>query len=127
MQKDFDSWNEKKKDINTKENLYYFHAREVWWCSLGINIGYEQDGKNEQFERPVLIIKKYSKDTALAVPITSRIKENIYYFPFMKDNEIYSVVISQIRLISTKRLSRYMYRMSEETFNQIIKKLKEMF
>ena len=45
MKKDFDSWNEKKKILNNNDVSFY-HEREVWWCSLGVNVGYEQNGKS---------------------------------------------------------------------------------
>ena len=47
MEKDFDKWNESKKVIHHNNEDKFYHEREVWWCSLGINIGFEQDGKDE--------------------------------------------------------------------------------
>jgi hypothetical protein len=44
-QKEFDNWNNQKKDIHEKENIPYFHDREIWYASFGVNIGVEQDGK----------------------------------------------------------------------------------
>ncbi len=34
------------------------------WCSIGINVGDEEDGKNELYERPVLVIKKFNASAA---------------------------------------------------------------
>ena len=45
-QKKFDLWNIKKKEINKKEKEIQFREREIWWISIGVNIGFEQDGKN---------------------------------------------------------------------------------
>ncbi len=54
----FVEWTKLKVRIHIKENsALYFHEREVWWASLGKNIGFEQDGKNKMFERPVLVLK----------------------------------------------------------------------
>ncbi len=63
MQKDFDSWSKYKKKINSTsdDNIAYFYERELWWCALGINIGFEQDGKNKHHERPVLILRKFNR------------------------------------------------------------------
>ena len=44
MEKDFDHWNELKKEVNSGEVLPLYHAREIWWAHLGVNVGYEQDG-----------------------------------------------------------------------------------
>lgn len=51
MTKDFNNWNTEKQNLeeNTLNDLV-FHRREVWWCSIGINLGYEQDGKNKFYE-----------------------------------------------------------------------------
>jgi hypothetical protein len=39
MRKDFDKWNNKKKEINNQDFFdLFFHEREIWWCSLGLNI-----------------------------------------------------------------------------------------
>ena len=59
--KDFNGWNIEKQNIeSTKKDTLPFHEREIWWCSIGINLGDEQDGKNELYERPVLVIKKFN-------------------------------------------------------------------
>ena len=71
MQKDFDTWNLQKKQINNKHRRITFHEREIWWCSLGLNIGFEQDGKNYLYERPVLVIRKFNKHTLWILPLTS--------------------------------------------------------
>ncbi len=127
MQKDFDTWNERKKKIHETNFDDFVHTREVWWCSLGVNIGYEQDGKHEQFERPVLVIKKFNRDSVLIVPITSKAKHtNIYHIVFPHTDKEYSVIISQIRLVSTKRFLRKLYVMNSEVFEKILVAIKSM-
>jgi len=82
MIKNFDSWNTLKKEINDNKSLHQFREREVWWMSIGVNIGFEQDGKYEQFHRPVLVLKKFSKDMFFGIPLTSKSREDIYYSKF---------------------------------------------
>jgi mRNA interferase MazF len=77
----------------------------VWWCALGINVGVEADGKHDNFERPVMVLRKFNRDAILVVPLTSRTKDNPYHAPFQHQGETFSAVVSQIRLISTKRCS----------------------
>lgn len=106
--KDFDKWNEISKVTDSKntDSEQYFRVQEIWWCSLGVNIGSEMDGKNELFERPVLIIRKISKDLLLIAPITSKIRDVAYRID-LKCNEVKSqAVISQSKTISSKRLIR---------------------
>src|SRR3989344_2648789 len=116
MQKDFDGWNTIKKEVNESIFADYIHEREVWWCSLGINIGFEEDGKNASFERPVLILKKFSKEVVLIVPLSTKVKNHPYHFPHLHYGQEYSALLSQVRVISTKRLLRKIYEMDNSIF-----------
>ena len=71
MQKDFDSWNDFKKKIEEKMSAPTFKQQEVLWCSIGLNIGHEENGKNEFFNRPVLVVRKFSKHIFLGVPLST--------------------------------------------------------
>jgi mRNA interferase MazF len=119
MEKDFDRWNRKKKALHEIDFTDYVHEREVWWCALGINVGVEADGKHDNFERPVLVLRKFNREAVLVVPLTSRIKNNPYHALFQHEGETFSAVVSQIRLVSTKRLLRRLYRMDSGIFEKI--------
>lgn len=124
-QKDFDRWNEKKKHINDRERSPFFHEREVWWCSIGLNIGYEQDG-GDGFERPVLIIKKFNREVFWALPFTTSHKQNQYHLPiFGEEGSV--IIISQLRLLSSKRLERLIYKIPPLQFEQIVSKVQQLF
>lgn len=103
--KDFDAWNIRKKHVELSNAERLCREREIWWCALGVNIGFEQDGKNELFERPVLILKRYNKDLILILPITGTEKDNIYYVK-IGGAMASSVILSQIRSIDSRRLLR---------------------
>lgn len=123
MEKDFDSWNKKKKTLNNRGSFFY-HEREVWWCSLGINIGFEQDGKGEDFSRPVLVIKGFSRNVLLCIPLTTKLKEGKYYHEIsLKDNIGRKVILSQIRLIDSKRLEEKICTIDEMQFDAIKQKI----
>ena len=79
MEKDFDRWNDRKKEVDRSTFADFVNEREVWWCTLGINVGSEQDGSPEFFERPVLVIRKFNKDTVLVVPLTSSPRRTAYH------------------------------------------------
>ncbi|MCX6780980.1 MAG: hypothetical protein NT003_02595 [Candidatus Magasanikbacteria bacterium] len=59
--KKFDEWNNLKQRLHGRVWRHYIREGEIWFCSLGVNIGWEQDGKNETFERPVLVVRKLSR------------------------------------------------------------------
>ena len=71
--KDFDAWNEDKKVVHGSAAQVRFKDREVWWCKVGINVGYEINGKT-LFLRPVLIIRKISSNTFIGIPLTRKEK-----------------------------------------------------
>ncbi len=120
----FNNWNELKKKIDQKNNRAYAHPREVWWCSLGNNIGSEVNGKNYKFERPVLVLKVYSSDSILVLPITSKIKNDTFHKKIIiKNNKEVYIKLTQIRVISTKRLSRKVDKINIENFLEIKKLL----
>ena len=123
MEKEYDDWNKLKKDLSTKKSNVFFHEREIWFCSLGKNLGYEEDGKNELFERPVLVIRKFNNEIFLAIPLTSSKKDNKYYHQYELNGKNYASILSQIRLLDSKRLSRKIGMIKESDFKMIVKKI----
>ncbi len=121
MKKDFDKWNTRKKELNEKEPNFYYE-REIRWCSLGVNIGFEQDGTSEKYRRPVLVIKGFSRHVCLVVPLTTSKKKNHYHFAIgiIEDKEAFAI-LSQIRLIDTKRLHDQLTVLGKEKFEEIKK------
>jgi mRNA interferase MazF len=123
MYKDFWKWHKKKEYINNKENIksIYFREREVWWCALGVNVGFEQDGKGSEFRRPVLILKKFNQFVFLAVPLSTKTKENNKYYLQcnLGDGIPRSVIISQIRMLDTRRLMDKLGVLDEKSFFEI--------
>jgi mRNA interferase MazF len=124
--KDFDKWNKEKKQVNNKIPGYdfFFHAREIWWCSVGVNVGVETDGKNNNFERPVLILKKFNKEHFWGIPLTTNEKEGDFYQKIKHNKGTSWAILSQIRSFSTKRLLRKIGRISEDELLQIKSKIK---
>jgi len=93
---------------------------------IGSNIGFEENGKNEMFERPVLILRKFNKYILWALPLTRSKKGGDFYYRITQGEEDDSVVIlSQIRLISSKRLLRKMRMMKQAEFEEIKNKVKK--
>jgi dTDP-4-dehydrorhamnose reductase len=104
MDKSFDSWNSQKKELETLQSIIKFRQRDIIFMKIGLNIGYEQDGKGEEYLRPVLVYKKFSSRTFLGIPLTSKAKFDRFHFEFdfSKDKKSYAI-LSQIRLFDIKR------------------------
>ena len=103
--KDFDGWIEKKKEHHYKKTLPpMFKERDIWWVSIGVNVGFEEDGKNSNFVRPALVLKKFNRELFLGVPLSTKLKDNKYYVPISIKQETVSAMTSQIRVFSSKRI-----------------------
>lgn len=112
---------------NNQIDAPFFHEREVWWCSLGVNIGFEQDGSGEEYRRPVIVLKGLSKKTFLAVPLTTSTKSHLMRPSVGKvDGEEAHALLSQIRVVDTKRLVRKIGYLDKEVFEHIRKTIKDM-
>jgi mRNA-degrading endonuclease toxin of MazEF toxin-antitoxin module len=124
MQKDFTEWHRVKQGIQDSENQLFPHEREVRWCSVGLNVGSEEDGNGGYYTRPVLIVKIMTKNTCLCVPLTTRDKHGSYYFDVdLSDGVSRKAVLSQIRLIDTRRLWSLIGTIDIDQFEKIKKAL----
>ena len=125
MDKDFDKWNEIKKATNAFSMLegFYYRAREVWWCSIGLNVGVETDGKRINFERPVLIVRKFNEDMFWGVPLTAKARHGPFYQKIRHQSGVSWAMLSQLRTFSSKRLLRKVEMISESQFREVQKKL----
>jgi mRNA-degrading endonuclease toxin of MazEF toxin-antitoxin module len=97
--------------IQLKEKLHIntakpplFKEGEIWWCSLGENIGTEINGKSKVFTRPVVVYKKLSHTTFLALPTTSQNRAGSWYVDITLGNVKSVVILSQARVVDYKRL-----------------------
>lgn len=124
MQKDFDKWNAKKKEIDNDHTGVYIQTKQIWWCSIGLNIGSEQNGHGDHFERPVIIIRKYTTDTFLCLPFTSKEKLGNYFYKI--NDTLSSVILSQARVLDRKRLTRFIGLISHKEFHDLIERYKNL-
>ncbi len=125
--KDFEAWHPTKKGLHSKEDHPFYNEREIWWCALGVNIGTEQDGTGENFDRPVLIIRGFNKSQFFGVALTGRKRENSKWHVYLGeigDEGDGSVILSQVRTIDARRLVKKMATLDEPTFNKVVASLK---
>ena len=125
MHKDFDQWNTVKKVVNSQivSDTFYYYAREVWWCSIGVNVDVETDGKHGNFERPVLVIRKFNKQMFWGVPLTTRPHTGPFYHKVIHEDGVAWAMLSQLKTFSSKRMLRKVGMITEGDFARIQKKL----
>jgi len=123
--KSFESWCKQKVKLNSTGHGYPKH-REVWWASIGVNVGHEQDGVGDLFERPVLVIKRFANDTCLVIPMTKAGKDSKFYHKVSYITDVSYLVLSQVRTLSSKRLTRNIRRLDTNEFTEIMNKMKKI-
>ncbi|MCF7865483.1 MAG: type II toxin-antitoxin system PemK/MazF family toxin [Candidatus Pacebacteria bacterium] len=101
----FLEWSEKKKQIDSRDNKPPFLKEcEIWWCSVGKNIGVEINGKGDLFARPILVLKKLSATVFIGIPFTTKFKEGTWFYSFLYKNKFITANLSQIRMFDYRRL-----------------------
>lgn len=134
-QKKFTEWgNEKKKIHNKKNEEFYVNTREIWYVKMGVNIGFESDGKGE-FIRPVLVLKKIG-NLFLTLALTSKGKDGHFLYQKLKEVSFLEgydakkdssyAILSQVKVMDKKRFEDRMGYVSKNEFAEIQKKLKKI-
>ena len=121
MEKDFDNWNLKKQKINTTKRNLLFKEGEIWWCSIGKNIGEEVYGKGKEFRRPVIILKKLSHNSCIAIPTTTTKRDGSWYHHININEKDRWVMMNQIKLISGNRLWVRESTLPQDEFDELKK------
>ena len=109
-EKHFDRWMKLKESIHNKNCIRTFNEGEIWWCGVGENVGVEINGKSKLFSRPVLVVKKLSKNGFLGVPLTSKEHIGSWFASFIFQNKKQTASLAQIRVMSASRLYNKMGR-----------------
>lgn len=124
--KQFDSWNKIKKRVELNQFIQTKKG-EIYNALLGENIGFEQSGKGSQFLRPIVVFKRFSQSTILAIPLSTTEKRGRYYYDFhFQENRTSVAILSQIRLIDTRRLYKKLGRMKSSDFEELNKRFYEL-
>jgi len=123
MEKDFDKWNEKKKILDGKSTRFLFHPGEIWWCSVGLNVGSESYGKGDNYQRPVLVLKKLSSDQFIGLPVSTQKKVGSWFVEVNSSVGIRWILLYQIKMFSAKRLQYCFIILEACEFEKVKQKL----
>jgi mRNA interferase MazF len=127
--KNFDNWNIKKKITHQDLKNKWVREREVWFCSIGVNIGTEEDGKGTDFLRPVLVVRVCGFESAMIVPLTSKEKKPSEYYYYLGGisglPEKSTALISQMRLLDTRRFARKVGKLEPAVFLEMKKAIRD--
>jgi len=123
----FDKWNDLKQIVHNKKREVHFRQGEIYFINIGQNIGYEMYGKQEQFLRPVIIFRKINKYTFLAIPLTSKIKNDKFHQVINFKERTNSAILTQIRTFDSKRLLYKIGKIDAETLNILEKRIVDFY
>ena len=119
----FDKWNIFKKLLSQKSEIsdskILFKEGEIWCASIGYNLGEEVYGKGEKFRRPVIVFRKLTSNSCIAIPLTSKDKDGSWYHKFEIENSSRCAMMHQARVLSTLRFESRMSTMSENDFKKL--------
>ena len=122
--KDYGLWMLLKSKIHNCAERVEFKERDIFWISVGENIGFEEDGKNTLFNRPVLVIRKFNKFLFWGVPLSTTDKRGKYYHAFIVAGKTSVALLSQTRTFDSSRItSTKLGMISKEDFKHIKEKL----
>lgn len=126
MEKDFDLWNENKKLLDTRRSEFLFKTGDIWWCSVGLNIQTESCGKGKNYQRPVLVLKKLSRNSFIGIPLSTKEKTGSWFVDIFIREERRCALLYQIRMFSTNRFQRRLATLDTSDFHKVKEKLKAL-
>jgi len=126
--KRFLEWIALKERLDSTEPMPpYVSERDVWWASLGENVGSEVNGKSHDFTRPVLILKKLTYGFYLVVPHTTRPHEGSWYVHVLLRKVDNYICLNQIRTIDYRRLHSRLGQISTKDFKRVHQGFRELY
>lgn len=106
--KDYEKWMNVKSTIQTyavdaKDPIGYREG-DIFWTSIGENVGFEEDGKGERYLRPVLIISGISRTLFLGAPLSTTSKNGKFYCHITVRGVPNIIMFNQIRVFDSSRI-----------------------
>ena len=100
---------------------------DVWWASLGENVGYEIQGKDHNFTRPVIIYKKLSYKFFLVIPLTTQPHRGTWYASYSFKGRQVTACLHQIRAIDYRRLYSRLGQMDKASFARVREAFRKLY
>ncbi|MBI2326664.1 type II toxin-antitoxin system PemK/MazF family toxin [Candidatus Collierbacteria bacterium] len=104
-----------------------FKQGDIWWCSVGMNLGEEIFGKGEKFTRPVLVYRKFTSDSFLGLPLTSKEKQGSWYVGISLHGKMSWVILNQARIFDKKRLTNKIGALDDAEVKKVKKKFLKLY
>jgi mRNA interferase MazF len=120
MLKDFVRWFKLKEELHARDQRPpLVSERDIWWASVGENVGSEINGKSRLFSRPVIVYKKLSHGFYFVIPTTTQSKTGSWFVSFRQQGKEMMACLHQSRAIDHRRLSSKLGTLDDEDFVNI--------
>ena len=127
MLQKFQLWFHLKILLWHSDRQLLFKQNEIWWVSLGMNLGEEMFGKGSGFSRPVLIFKKFTSNSFLGLPLTSKEKTGSWYVEISFHTTKSWVMLNQARVLDQKRLIKRIATLNDREVENVKKQFLELY
>lgn len=126
--KKFAEWLGLKEKVHSATHKVPFVKQfEIYWVHMGVNIGSEIDGKNNQFSRPGIVFKKLSHDFYFIIPTTTQKKEGSWYVEFNQGGRKIYACLHQARVVDYRRLTNRVGHLDDEDRKRISDGFKKLY
>lgn len=120
--------------IGLKKKLHYepqdiplVREGELWWASLGENIGFEMNGKSKDFTRPVFIYKKLTDTFYFVIPTSTQLRHGSWYVSFKLKQVMETACLQQARTIDYRRLHSKLGEVSDLELQKIREGFRKLY
>jgi adenylate kinase family enzyme/mRNA-degrading endonuclease toxin of MazEF toxin-antitoxin module len=126
--KDFDNWNGVKQKTDIKNHIPpRVKVGDVWWVSVGINIGHEIDGKSKVYSRPCIVLRKISRKMFLILPLTTSLNKGKYYLNMNLNNLEGVACFNQIKTADYRRFVNLYTTLSSEELSRVSDRFNSLY
>ncbi len=109
----------KEKLHDTDHRPPFVSEGDIWWTSLGENIGSEINGKSSLFSRPVIIFKKLSHGFYFVIPTTTQDRRGTWYVQFQHKDKSVTACLHQARAIDHRRISSKLGTIDDQDLQRV--------
>ncbi len=126
--KKFFEWIVLKRDLDKKNHKPpYVPEGEIWWASIGENVGAEINGKSRLFSRPVIVLKKLSKGFYFVVPTTTQVRNGNWYVVFYDNKFCVTACLHQARPVDYRRFYSKLGELDKSEFDKLKKGFESLY
>ncbi len=116
----FKDWNTFKQKLHSLPSFPHPKEGEIWWCSVGVNIGQEIFGKGSFFTRPIFVLTVKETGEFIGLPMSSKIKQKKFSKIIeTEDGKQHVLKLLKIRNYDNRRLRTKLYKVPKDVLSEI--------